>query len=368
MLAAKSVSQSPDSEAYAAYWNADFHRALALFHNVDAPGATVMRARIFMRLRLCDRALAEVERRCLSELDSYEGTGLAIVAAHAHTELREENRVRDALNVAEQIARRSSDRGLAAYSAQTRCFLALSVGDFEQSRGLLEESVALASALEERAARKPYDIDFVGLRTRAYGLQPWHDALESDYATEEKHLLGTAICAADPRNRDRFIEANALSNLSILVANRPFQLGRQHLVSRLETFPWTRHTVDAEVKCCNALRNNVRLFQSEKEISERVRQTALSLALRLAERADALLFGNWGDQGKFLEELRHSVAVAFDVDWPNATLELPSLLSLAALLAPFDQNISSKSKECFTVDTTTYRERLSADLNRVERR
>jgi hypothetical protein len=337
----------PLDEAYTAFWNADYHRALALFHKVDAPGCSVMRARALMRLGYYERCLTEYTRRDLSAFDFQEAVGLAGCAAQMFTELAEDNLAVEALNAAERIAIQSSDRALIAYCAQTRCHTALCAGKFEKSRDLLTGAVYLASLLGESRPKRRYHLDFTLLRARVYGLQAWHAALQGDFVAQEEHCLASASSASEPSNRDRYAEAQALNNLGILVSGRPFAAGRQHLISRLKALPSSPHADEAETRMHRSLRNNSRLFRHEKESTDLAPLTGPSLALRFAERVDAMQLGRWRDRKMFLAELRSAVSVAFDIDWSTPGSELLDMLSFAALLAPFDRALARRASALF---------------------
>jgi tetratricopeptide (TPR) repeat protein len=349
MLASRSISQSPHSEAYEAFWKADFHRALALLHNVTSPGAAATRARSLIRLGRFDRAALEYERSDLSRIDPHEATLLAIVAAEARASLSDNTGAEEALGKAFDIAKRNSSRLLHAFSAQTASVLAFYSGNVGLSRQMLEKSLQLSLRLKEGGVpEQPYEVTYSTLRLRQLNLLSWHAAFRGDHQDQEAQLLNAAtLAASESRNRDRYLETQLLMNVAIIVGMRPFECGRQHLAARLQSFPWSLHTSVAEIKIRCALMNNSRLFHSGREDEITSLKSAPSLAARFAERADTLLFGNWIVAQDFLKELRYCVSVALDVDWTNPGAETPHLLSLAALVAPFDVELARKAQTMF---------------------
>jgi tetratricopeptide (TPR) repeat protein len=347
MLAAKSFSQLPNSEAYDAFWNADYHRALALLHNIDAPGCAVMRARSLMRLKRYDRAIAEFERRPLSSYDSHEAAQLAGLAASAFSLLGSGERAQDALGALRSVVNKSSEKALFLFDALTRCQIAMYAGDLEYSLSFVAEMADLASQLDETAPQKPHHLDFIFLRSRVLGFQALDAAFRADYPREETHLLDLVSYVSQPGSPHRDLEAMALELLAALVALRPFPKGRQYLISRLATYPWTRHTSRTENKVRQSLRNNARLFGTEDEGLALDCPTAPSLTMRLVELVDSLTLERWTDRRQFLAELRFAVSIALDIDWSNVDLEFPTVLEVGALVAPFDLAVARKAKEMY---------------------
>jgi hypothetical protein len=343
MLTPKSLGYSVTDEAFSAVWSADNDRALALLHNVDAPGCAAMRARVWFRVKRLERTIAEFERRDPSRYVAPEATALACAAAFAHAILGNELQAQRALVAARAAARRSNDPLLRLHCGYAGARVDYFLGNLARSQRTLVDVSADAAAQTGVEARTPYQLELNHLRARIFELEGRHRAFAGDYAGQEDRLASALRAIERVRLRDRWFEANLLAGLADLLAAFPSHRSRQLVLSRSMQFAWTSHLDHAAQYVKRGLRNNRRLFGFDEPIEAIGGRSAPSLASRLGERVDALLVDEWRDAGAFLEELRFAVSIALDVDWAaTAEHEVTHLTRLAVLLTAVEPSLSQK--------------------------
>jgi hypothetical protein len=343
MLTSKSFGYSITDEAFSAVWSADNDRALALLHNVDAPGCTAMRARVWFRVRRLERTIAEFDRREPGRYMAPEATALACTAAFAHAMLGNELQAQRALVAAKAAARRSNDPLLRLHCGYAGARVDYLLGNLARSRRALDDVSAEASGHSGAEVRTPYQLELNHLRARIFELEGRHRAFAGDYAGQEERLVSALLATELVRRRDRWFEAQLLASLSELLAAFPSQRSRQFVLSRSMRLSWTSHLDHAAQFVKRGLRNNRRLFGFDEPIDAIGGRSAPSLASRLGERVDALLVDEWNGGKPFLEELRFAVSIALDVDWAaTAEHEATHLAWLAVLLTAVEPALSQR--------------------------
>ena len=340
MLTRKPLDSGVTNEAFAAVWHADNDRALALLHNVDAPGCAVMRARVWLRLERFERVLAEYDRRPLAAYQAAEATGLACCAAVAYASLGDAELARETLAPAGAIAKRSSDPLLKLHCAFTAALLALLAGEVERSRAAIAALSASAASAAEVETRMPYQFELAHLRARIFQHEGRHCELDNDAPAAELCFLKALVAAEKARRRDRFLEAQLLALLSGSISESPALQSREHVLKRATGTSWSPHLELSEAYVRQALLNNQRLFGSSEGIEALRARTAPSLAARLDDRVQALLLEDWPDRSAFYDECRFAVSLALDINWrETAEHEVLYLASLSVLLAPFEPTL-----------------------------
>jgi hypothetical protein len=337
----KAASSLPlAGEAFAAVWNSDNDRALALLHNVDAPGCAVMRARVWLRLERFDRVLSEYERRWLAAYQPAEATGLACCAAVAFAALGDASAAWDAHAAAEASAKRVSDPLLHLHVAFTVALLHLITGDVARSRHAIAMLAARADTLPHLEARTAYQWELPHLRARISQHLGRHYELEHDRVAGERCYMRALREAEGARNRDRYLEARLLALLAAVISETPADESRAYVVARANV-PWSSHLDQSTTFVRHALDNNHRLFGSRAAVESKTTRGAPSLAARLDDRVNALLLEDWPDPVTFYAECRFAISLALDIDWSRtAEHEVFALARLSAVLAPFEYTLA----------------------------
>jgi len=343
MLTSRTSGLPISGEAFAAVWNSDNDRAIALLHNVDAPGCAVMRARVWLRLDRFDRVVAEYERRWLAAYHAAEATGLACCAAVAYGTLGDWSAAWDALAAAEASAKRASDPLLRLHYAYTVALLHLMTGDVERS---LATVTALATDIEVHAELEPrasYQWEHAHLRARILQHRGRHYELESDRAASERCYVEALGAAESARNRDRYLEAQLLALLASIISEFPADESRACVLSRANGTSWSSYLDRSGSYVKHALANNQRLFGTRGTVASMHLRSAGSLGARLGDRVNALLVEDWPDRVAFYDECRFAVSLALDIDWAEtAEHEALALPHLSAILAPFEPALAEK--------------------------
>jgi hypothetical protein len=332
------ISYSPlTDEAFAAVWDADNDRALALLHNVDAQGCASMRARIWMRLKCFDRVIAEFERRELHSYVPHEASSIACSAAFAHAVLGQEPEAQRALEDVRSATTRSNDPLLKIQHAYASARVDLVAGNLERSRQTLGEASSAAAAGRNLEARTAYQWELDHLRARILELEGRHLGLGGDHEGQEACYVSALLIAERTRHRDRWFEANLLAMLGELLAMYPSHRSRHYVLSRSVPFAWNSHLDSAASLVKRGLRNNRRLFGFDERVETIGGRSAPSLAGRLGERIDALALDEWQNREQFIEEMRFAVSIALDVDWTMSSQhEAQQLARLGVLLTPYE--------------------------------
>jgi hypothetical protein len=326
----------------------NYHRALALLHNVEAPGCALMRARAWFRLGRHDRAAAECTRRDPSCYDAHEAIQLLELLAASLADQNEIARAYDILEAAKQLAACSGNPLLAAHAAKSEAIVAFVAEDFPGSRAALAYALEALAGLAYVKPQKDYHVEPIVLRAKLHDLEGWHHALRGDLAAQEECLLASVAGAADPRNPDRITEGRLLSNLASYVYRRPSLPGHAYLLARAATFPWSAHTdvVETRIRC--ALENSHRLFGYGQGPANIGGRSAPSLSLRLTDCVTALLLDTWQSRERFIEECRFSVSMAFEINAAeNSGTEVLDILQLACTIAPFDVTLARRVRDMF---------------------
>jgi len=330
-------------EAVAAVWNADNDRALALLHNVDAPGCAAMRARIWFRVKRYDRVTGEHDRRDAMAYCAQEASALACAAAYAHAAVGDERRAQRALGGARDASARSRDPLLRIEHAYASARVDFVTGNFDRSSHTLADATELAQACGRVEARAPYQLELNHLRARMHELEGRHRGLAGDYAGEEECYVTALLAVELVERRDRWFEANLLAKLADALATYPAHRSRQYVLSRSIPFAWNAHLDHAASLVKRGLRNNQRLFGFDEHVETFGGRTAPSLGARLGERVDALLLDEWQSSSKFFGELRFAISIALDIDWISAThSDAVHLARLAMLVAPYEPELAKK--------------------------
>jgi len=338
------ISYSPlTDQAFAAVWDADNDRALALLHNVDAPGCAAMRARLWIRLKRFDRVVAEFERRELRSYAPQEAGSIACSAAFAHALLGEEREAQRALEDARSAASRSNDPLLKIQHAYAFARVDLVTGNLERSWRTLEEARLAAAACTELEARTAYQLELNHLRARILEHEGRHLGLHGDHEGQEACYVSALLIAEEAHYRDRWFEANLLAMLGESLAIYPSHRSRQYVFSRSMRFAWNSHLDSAASLVKRGLRNNRRLFGFDEQVETIGGRSAPSLAGRLGERIDALALDEWQNRKDFIEEMRFAVSIALDVDWTMTSRhEALHLARLGVLLTPYEPQLARK--------------------------
>jgi hypothetical protein len=348
MLTRATSSLPLAGEAFAAVWNSDNDRALALLHNVDAPGCAVMRARVWLRLERFDRVLLEYERRWLAAYQPAEATGLACCAAVAFAARGDVSAAWDAHAAAEASAKRVSDPLLHLHVAFTVALLHLMTGDVARSRHAIALLAASAETLPHIEARTPYQWELPHLRARILQQRGRHYELEHDRVAGERCYTSALRAAEDARNRDRYLEAQLLALLATVISETPADESRAYVVARANV-AWSSQLDQSTTFVRHALVNNHRLFGSRTAVESRIPRGAPSLAARLDDRVHALLLEDWPDPVTFYAECRFAISLALDVDWSRtAEHEVLALARLSAVLAPFEYTFAKTIAQTYT--------------------
>ncbi len=336
------------TDAFAAVWNGEHDRALALLHNVDAPGCAVMRARVWLRLERFERVVSEYDRRALAAYHPIEATGLACCAAVAYASLGESWAAHAALEAARLQAERSGDQLLALQRAYTAMLVDLLAGNVERSRAAAPGLSATARALPHVDARTPYQWELAHLRARIFQHEGRHYELENDRAASERCFTEALLAAEGARSRDRFLEAQLLALLSGIVADSPVPEARARALARVNETAWSSHTEGSGSYVDAALADNRRLFGSSLAARPAAVRGGHSLASRLGDRVHALFLEAWPQGDGFYDECRFAVSLALDVDW-SATLDYEAihLAHLAAVLAPWDVVVARRMLDVY---------------------
>jgi hypothetical protein len=343
-----SFGPAATTSAFAAVWNGEHERALALLHNVDAAGCAVMRARVWLRLERFERVVSEYDRRALAAYDPVEATGLACCAAVARASLGDSWSAHAALEAARLNAECSGDQLLALQQSYTAMLVDLLSGNVEGSRAAAPGLSATARELPPIDARTPYQWELAHLRARIFQHEGRHFELENDRAASERCFTEALLAAESARRRDRFLEAQLLALLSGIVAEAPVPEARARALARANETAWSSHTERSGSYVSAALADNRRLFGSSVAPVAKAARGAHSLASRLGDRVHALLLEAWPAGSGFYDECRFAVSLALDIDW-SATLDYEAmhLARLAIVLAPWDVSVARRMLDAY---------------------
>ncbi len=323
-------------------WDGDHDRALALLHNVDAPGSAVMRARVWLRLEHFERVVSEYDRRALECYAPAEATGLACCAAVAYASLGDTFASQTALDAAKASVRRSDDQLLALHCGYTGMLVHLLTGDVAASRLAAKHLRSTADELSALEPRTPYQWELAHLRARIFQHDGRHRQLENDRRASEECFSSALMAAESAHNRDRFLEAQILALLSASVGESPLSPVRTWALSRASGTVWSAHTERSGNSVKAAFINNRRLFGSREVLPASFRGTS-SLASRFGERVDALFLDDWPAWGGFYDECRFAVSLALDIDWERTSEhEALHLLRFAIVLCPHDPSVARR--------------------------
>jgi hypothetical protein len=337
------LSRASDiNEGFDAVWRADFDRAVALLHNVDAPGCATMRSRVYLRMGLANRAIAEYDRSVTQHLHPRERAELAIIASAAYRAIGDCASSNELWQSSERIARELDDPLLDLLRLTVTTVRDFSIGQLDRSRRDAERALVLADALRDREARFAYLFDGNHLRARVLEILSMHAALDDDRQERERLLTDAILGAALVRNRDVFMEVNLLANLATLLAISPAARSRDLVLSRAKAIAWTDHLDEKRTAIKRGLRCNKDLFGFSEEIEQIGGRGYPTLALRVCDSVDRLLHSNWAERSAFDSELAFTTELAQRVYWHETTgEEFQSLASLAALAATRTPDVAS---------------------------
>jgi hypothetical protein len=329
------LSRASDiNEGFDAVWRADFDRAVALLHNVDAPGCATMRSRVYLRMGLANRAIAEYDRTVTQHLHLRERAEMAVIASAGYRAIGDCASANELWESSERVARELNDPLLDLLRLTVTTVRDFSIGQLDRSREAAERALILADDLRDREAQFVYLFDGNHLRARVLEILSMHAALRDDQQERERLLTDAILTSALVRRRDIYIEVNLLANLATVLALYPAVRSRELVLSRAKAIAWTDHLDGKRTAIKRNLRSNKELFGFSEEIEQFGGRGYPTLALRVCESVDRLLHSNWADRSAFDSELAFATELAQRVYWHETTgEEFESLASLAALVA-----------------------------------
>jgi hypothetical protein len=329
------LSRASDiNEGFDAVWRADFDRAVALLHNVDAPGSATMRSRVYLRMGLANRAIAEYDRTVTQHLHPRERAEMTVIASVGYRAIGDFKRSNELWQSSERIARELEDPLFDLLRLTVTTVRDFSIGALDRSREAAERALLLADGLRDREARFAYLFDGNHLRARVLDILSMHAALDDDQQKRERLLTDAILTSALVRRRDVFMEVNLLANLATVLALYPAARSRELVLSRAKAIAWTDHLDTKRMAIKRGLRSNKELFGFSEEIEQFGGRGYPTLALRVCDSVDRLLHSNWADRSAFDTELAFAIELAQRVSWDETTgEEFQSLASLAALVA-----------------------------------
>jgi hypothetical protein len=342
------------NEGFEAVWRADFDRAVALLHNVDAPGCSTMRSRVYLRMNLPKRAVAEYERASHLRLHPRERAEMTLIGSGAYRAIGDAARADALWHEAERLGGELDDP---LFDLIRICVS--TVRDFTDGR--LADSLATAKrgmALCERSGNResPFTYLFEGnhLRARFLEVLAMHAALAGDHREHERLLIDAVLTGALVRRRDVFTEVHLLASLATYLTTYPAPRARELVHSRAKAIAWNDHLDYKRSYIKRGLRSNKDIFGSPEDVESFGGRGFPTLAWRVSDSVDRLLGSNWADRSAFDTELGFAMELAERVDWQETPgEEIASLPLLCALVAPRAVDVAEKLM-------AAYREKLKS--------
>ncbi len=323
------------NEGFDAVWRADFDRAVALLHNVDAPGCSTMRSRVYLRMHLPKRAVAEFERMPVLKLHPRERAEMTLIGSGAYRAIGDAARADELWKSAERQALELEDPLFELVRLTVSTVRDFTEGKLEQSRKTAESGLMLSEACRNREVVLPYVFEANHLRARLLETLSMHAALAGNHIKQERLLVEAVFTSALVRRRDVFSEVNTLANLASMLVAYPGLRSRELVLSRADKIVWNDHLDHKRTYIKRGLRSNKEIFGFSEDLEAFGGRGYPTLAWRVGDIIDRLLNANWAERGAFDAELTFAMELAERVDWQGTPgEEIASLPFLCALVAP----------------------------------
>jgi hypothetical protein len=323
------------TEAATAVWNAENYTALGLLHKLRVPGAASLRAFVYNRSLKPDLVLREYESHVLADLEPAEALMLSVTAARAHADVGDFERARAVVVKSERFL--NGDPLLDIARLHCHATIEFLAGQFDD---VMPYATAALSVIERHPyaeAKTEYQFELNHLRARVLELVGALHALRGEFAKLEGVLIEALLHSRLVRNRDYWLEAMLVANLSVLVAQFPNPRSRQLVVARAAEIPWNYDLNARQMYVQLGLSQHRRLFGDDTLSGGLLRSTAHSLAWRLVSCVDELGATDFDGPDVFDEELRFADSLADRVDRTDPSgEEWRSVLLLSSFVATRD--------------------------------
>lgn len=223
-----SDQRAASTAARQAYFDGEFERCLALCdavrpsHDATRFELALLRARVYLRLDRGDRALEALRSVAFSALPADEFVAATILTGAAYVRLGQKER-------GESILTEASERAVHAHRT-VRAEAALELGIAKFRLGKLDDCDALCASI-------PPEADIIHARAVEY--RGWVAHARSDAGLAAQCFRAALAALASCRQRDRYVEANALYGLTALCPELLLTDEWPAIESRLRTFDWS---------------------------------------------------------------------------------------------------------------------------------
>ncbi len=338
------LSGSTDiDEGFDAIWRADFDRAVALLHNVDAPGCSTMRSRAYLRMGLAKRAVAEYEHSQTLRLHPREHAEMVLLAVGAYRLVGDTARSVELASDVERIATELKDPSFDLLCLTVDSVREMTRGNLAASKSAAERGLRLSEKIKNREPAFNYCFEVNHLRARLLESMGIHASLVGDHDAHERYLADAVLTSTYVRRRDVFAEVNLLSNLSTIIARYHAPRARDLVFARMNSIVWNDHLEYNRSYIKRCMRSSKEIFGFSESIENFGGRGYATLAARLGDSVDRLLGSHWADRAAFDAELTFAIELTDRVDWNDTPgEELSSLPLLAALAAA--RNVESAER------------------------
>lgn len=355
--AAYVLNRSDDSlvaDGLDAVWRADFDRAVAMLHNVDAPGCAALRGRVYVRIGHPERAIAEFERSRLQRLHPRESAELTLIAWVAYRAVGDHIRAKQLAREAQALRDAFQDPLFTLSVMHLLCVHDFIAGSLARSRATALEALRMADAYRNIEAPFPYLFEGNHIRSRLLEVLSAHAAIAGDFAEQERLLVDAVLSSALVRHRDVFGEVNFLANLGTFLSTYPGVRSRELVLSRAESVSWNDHLDAKRTYIKRGLRTNKDIFGSPHSLENFGGRSYPTLAWRVDDIVDRLMHANWASDASFDSELAFAIDLAGRVDWADTRgEEVVGLTSLSALIAPRSPEMATHFMDAYRAKAPT---------------
>lgn len=326
------------SHALVAFRAAQLQSCLSRLHGLDSVEASALRARTLLRLGNPEAVRAAMQMS--SPLDSRDRGEMALLSAVASARLGDEERSNDSFRDAFVYGISSLDVALETEVEYYKGVAAFAAGDLVDCRSACERGleVAFASASGARFGGN-VPLDHVLSRIEELlGVIAGAEGRYDTWLTHAKSALSILDRCAIP---DKFQEAFALKNLTILARDVDISEDVAIVAERVPSFAWTPDVCRVEFATlealgwCAALRGNC--VEALKHFRQ-ADQSASTGSERIIIGVDRAVFAREaGHRAMLVEEIDYATKLARAFDWESAAGDTRyALLTLAQVAAPIE--------------------------------
>ena len=326
------------SVAVAEYRAANLQRCLSELHGQETIQAILLRGRALLRVGDPEASLSVLGKNTTENVR--DRAEIALLSAVAQSRLGNDDSANDLMRDAIVYSTSSTDIALEAEVSFYRGLIAFGEDDLIGARAACESSLDSANG-DQRFAYAGGIVPLAHVVARTQELLALIDAAEGNY---RRSILRTRE-VLDTLDRcsisDKYHEAFALRNCSILARDLDLIGDARSLAGRIENFAWTSDTCRIEFTTsealgwCSALRGDsveaLRLFRKAGEV-------ASTHPERILVAVDRALFAReFGHKPMVHEEINYALNLAETFDWESAAgdsrLVLVALAQVAAPIA-----------------------------------